>query len=248
MGARAGGLGHESPGWVGGRGALGRESRGWVRERGGLGHESGGWVRGRGGLGHGSGGWVRGRGGLGHGSRGFRTGHGLQFAAWRGRRAPDPPECAADAVHAGPEAAASPGISPSADLDTFPLGGYLARPSSSGPLAQLVEQRTLNPLADSSSLSWPTHNSFNELEDSKGTGEAGNAAAICSPICTTLDEGTLEAAIDRLTRALASAPDAAIGELVAERAALREELRALRDARAGVVRLDDERTRRGRPR
>src|SRR6202041_1289524 len=31
-----------------------------------------------------------------------------------------------------------------------------ALPPGVGPLAQLVEQRTLNPLADSSSLSWPT--------------------------------------------------------------------------------------------
>lgn len=46
---------------------------------------------------------------------------------------------------------------------------------------------------------------------------------------------TLEAAIDRLTRALASAEDDAIGELVAERRAMREELRALREREAGNV-------------
>ena len=45
-------------------------------------------------------------------------------------------------------------------VDT-PPDGIAKAPSTSdstphGPLAQLVEQRTLNPLADSSSLSWPT--------------------------------------------------------------------------------------------
>jgi len=57
----------------------------------------------------------------------------------------------------------------------------------------------------------------------------------------------LEAAIDRMTRALVTATDEEIAELVAERRAMREELRALREVDAGVVvRLDDERHRRGR--
>jgi hypothetical protein len=54
----------------------------------------------------------------------------------------------------------------------------------------------------------------------------------------------LQAAIDRLTRALATADDETVAELVAERRALREELAELRQVDAGVVRLDDERTRR----
>jgi hypothetical protein len=58
----------------------------------------------------------------------------------------------------------------------------------------------------------------------------------------------LQGAIDRLTAALASADDMLIGDLVAERAALRGELRALREAGAGVVHLDDERARRDRER
>jgi hypothetical protein len=57
----------------------------------------------------------------------------------------------------------------------------------------------------------------------------------------------LEAAIDRVTRALATAEDDAIVELVSERRALRAELRELREAGAGVVRLDDERARRREP-
>jgi hypothetical protein len=57
---------------------------------------------------------------------------------------------------------------------------------------------------------------------------------------------TLEAAIDRLTRALATAPDDTIGELVAERASLRGELAALRANAAGVVSLDEARARRPR--
>jgi hypothetical protein len=42
------------------------------------------------------------------------------------------------------------------------------------------------------------------------------------------------------------APDDLIGELVTERASLRRELAALRDAEAGVVDLDAERARRER--
>jgi hypothetical protein len=60
------------------------------------------------------------------------------------------------------------------------------------------------------------------------------------------DEAVLQAAIDRLTRALATADDEAIGALVAERAELRAELRALREA--GVVSLDEERAKRERER
>jgi hypothetical protein len=56
---------------------------------------------------------------------------------------------------------------------------------------------------------------------------------------------TLEAAIARLTRALATADDDVIAELVAERRAMREELRVLRETNADVVRLDAERARRG---
>jgi hypothetical protein len=48
-----------------------------------------------------------------------------------------------------------------------------------------------------------------------------------------------------VTRALATADDEAIPELVAERASLRREFAELRDVGAGVVRLDDERARRG---
>jgi len=58
----------------------------------------------------------------------------------------------------------------------------------------------------------------------------------------------LQAAIDRLTLALTTASDEVIGELVAERRALREELRALRETSAGVVSLDEERARRERER
>jgi hypothetical protein len=58
----------------------------------------------------------------------------------------------------------------------------------------------------------------------------------------------LEGAIARLTRALLTADDETIRELVAERADLRRELRALREAGAGVVSLDEERAKRERER
>jgi hypothetical protein len=63
-----------------------------------------------------------------------------------------------------------------------------------------------------------------------------------------MDEATLRGAIDRLTRALLTVSDDVIPELVSERAALRAELRELRQAAAGVVFLDEERARRAPPR
>jgi len=48
---------------------------------------------------------------------------------------------------------------------------------------------------------------------------------------------TLQAAVDRLTRAITTAADDAIPELVAERRALREELREQREAKAPVPSL-----------
>jgi hypothetical protein len=68
----------------------------------------------------------------------------------------------------------------------------------------------------------------------------GMAAAASLP----LRQADLEAAITRLTRALATADDESIPELVAERASLRRELEQLRQVDAGVVRLEDERKRR----
>jgi hypothetical protein len=63
-----------------------------------------------------------------------------------------------------------------------------------------------------------------------------------------MDEATLRGAIDRLTRALLTVADHVIPELVSERAALRAELRELRQAAAGVELLDEERARRVPPR
>jgi hypothetical protein len=60
----------------------------------------------------------------------------------------------------------------------------------------------------------------------------------------------LQAAIDRVTIALATAPNEAVAELVAERRALRDELREMHRGEAGVVPLNDvrERKRSGRTR
>jgi hypothetical protein len=67
--------------------------------------------------------------------------------------------------------------------------------------------------------------------DSKG----GDAASICTSVCTPLDAATTKGAIDRLTRALLTAEDYAIPCLVAERAGMREELRELRGGPADIV-------------
>ena len=53
--------------------------------------------------------------------------------------------------------------------------------------------------------------------------------------------GAIEAAIGALTRAIGVASDDVIPSLVSERAALRAELRALRETAAGVARLDSRR-------
>ncbi len=73
----------------------------------------------------------------------------------------------------------------------------------------------------------------------------GGSAAATLPHRPGVDEATIQAAIDRLTRALAKAADDAIPGLVDERRALREELREVREGDARVVRLDDERPRGG---
>jgi hypothetical protein len=108
----------------------------------------------------------------------------------------------------------------------------------------LVEQRTLNPLADSSSLSWPTTNDSNHFDGTTLTENEGEKVAVCRSVCTPLEEATFDAAIASVTRALAATDDPAIAaELVGERRALREELRALRETSA-VGHLADERARR----
>jgi hypothetical protein len=68
---------------------------------------------------------------------------------------------------------------------------------------------------------------------------SGPTAAATLPLRRALDEATLEAALARLTRALATADDEAIPELVAERRAMREELAAMREGDAGVIRLNE---------
>lgn len=57
------------------------------------------------------------------------------------------------------------------------------------------------------------------------------------------DGAVLQAAIHRLTAALATAADDVIADLVAERRVLREELRVLQEGSADIVCLDDERAR-----
>ena len=76
----------------------------------------------------------------------------------------------------------------------------------------------------------------------------GGHGSVCTSVCTPLHAGELQAAIDRLTRALLTASDDALSGLVAERRALREELRAMPETAAGVTRLEDERARRKRER
>ena len=103
----------------------------------------------------------------------------------------------------------------------------------------MVYHPVANPLHVGSN---PILTSATKQGDSPLEGE-GRSAAVCTSVCTPLDEGALQAAIDRLTRALATAADDDIPALVEERRSLREELQATREGVAEGVRL--ERARRG---
>ncbi len=75
-------------------------------------------------------------------------------------------------------------------------------------------------------LSPPVNSSGScEAADVAGTDEGGS---VCTSVCTPPSADVVRAAIDRLTHALSTAADDVIPELVAERAALRAELEALR--------------------
>jgi hypothetical protein len=71
-------------------------------------------------------------------------------------------------------------------------------------------------------------------------GAAGGGRGVCSSVGTSVDEGTLEAAIASVTRALAATDDAELAaQLVAERRALRDELSATLDAKGGAIHMVD---------
>ena len=72
-----------------------------------------------------------------------------------------------------------------------------------------------------------------------------NGASFAPPFAPPLKASDIEAAIANVTRLLARTDDATTAaDLVKERASLRDELRAMRDGEAGVIRLDDARARR----
>jgi len=84
---------------------------------------------------------------------------------------------------------------------------------------------TLNPLADSSSLSWPTAKDSHELAGRREPPRDGADGAVCSSVCTPVGVGEIEAAVANLTRLLARTDDArVVADIVRERAALRQEL------------------------
>ena len=93
----------------------------------------------------------------------------------------------------------------------------------------------------------PTTRESEHLDANSDVSEEVSSDAVCTSVCIPLAEADLEAALDRLTRALAMADDDAIPALVEERRALREELREMREHGGGVVRLD-QRARRKRQR
>jgi gamma-glutamyl:cysteine ligase YbdK (ATP-grasp superfamily) len=88
----------------------------------------------------------------------------------------------------------------------------------------------------------PLH--FGSKRVKSGAAGEDDLAAVCTSVCTPPAEASLEAAIERLTLALATADDETIAELVAERRAMREQLRAMKADSAGVVDLGVRRARR----
>jgi len=69
-------------------------------------------------------------------------------------------------------------------------------------------------------------------------GPSATVTAAVGAVADGTDEAMIEAAIRRLTLALATADDDTIAELVAERRALRDEVRQLREAAGNVRHLD----------
>ena len=69
------------------------------------------------------------------------------------------------------------------------------------------------------------------------------AGRVAQPVSHSKDDAAhaIEVAIDRLTRAFETATDEGVIELVRERRAMREELRAIRESGGGVVVLADRR-------
>jgi hypothetical protein len=85
----------------------------------------------------------------------------------------------------------------------------------------------------------PTARESEHLDANSDVSEEVRPDAVCTSVCIPLAEADLEAALDRLTRALAMVDDDAIPALVEERRALREELRemVLVCTNAGAARL-----------
>jgi hypothetical protein len=67
--------------------------------------------------------------------------------------------------------------------------------------------------------------------DENTTPSRGEPTSVCTSVCTPLDAATIQAAIVRVTIALTTVRDEEIPGLVAERRALRQELRARRAGR-----------------
>ena len=104
----------------------------------------------------------------------------------------------------------------------------------------MVRQRIANPLHVGSN---PILTSEENQAVARQATTVAHASFAVSFAVGAPDTAAVQAAIDRLTRALATAADDVIPALVAERAALRAELRALREEGAGIARLADQRAR-----
>ena len=108
-----------------------------------------------------------------------------------------------------------------------------------GLIAQSVELRTFK----SASTATPAESCEKTPSMAHAGGPSGGLPPRTAAASLPDAAAVLEAAIDRLTRALATASDDVIGDLVAERREMRRELAELRATVAGVIDLD---SRRGR--
>ncbi len=96
-------------------------------------------------------------------------------------------------------------------------------------------------------MSWETRADRENKPDrgsERSRNPTGQTRSVHFPSTSADRAELLEAAIARLTRALVTASDDTIADLVAERRAMRAELEQLHQDAGGVVRLDEERARR----
>jgi hypothetical protein len=84
---------------------------------------------------------------------------------------------------------------------------------------------------------------FSRFGPNTGPRAIGRQRSRLQPVCTPAEEASLQTAIAGLTELPGVVPDEAVPARVDERRALRDELRALQEARTGAVQIEAARER-----